>query len=839
MDLQEKFNSNIYLHDTLAQNLRQDIEKKEDIKSIAIYAAPLQHAENKKKHDLKQQTSKPQVPFGHPQTLVISNKIEQLMADDIKVVIIAENSSSNDSLKHICQLLSAGKNVVSAFSISALSEIPEASHRIETACQEGKTTFVVTGLFPYFMLQKLAGTLAYALSENKFTQVSQYVDVSELPSSLWQDIQHFGFIESDQKDIHPILTAHVQHLKTSLYDLALANLKQSSDNVDLKVQIDQLSTTTSSENLEEKHDSIQAASLVHIQCQFLVDSKVLIQLDEYWYTNQEQLETYADLPFNTVGSGLSYQVCVEGEPSAIQTQLSFEGDGGRCPILALQSQLLLHTAKTTRSSPIGICTIDAAPHYQLDSRINKKIIKQSLSQSRISDDLVKKIVIWGPGEIGGAVVREALKRPNLKIVGAKVFSPHKNGKDLGALVGIAPLGILATTSEQDILALDADCVIVTPQPKAIVEGLDEQVLALLTSGKNVITSAAYHNVSMPNWLVSAQKPSELLDEIADIHGLENNKTEEIALIAQKKIWKFLKRYPRLHRLNNRMLDHVCAPILKKVLPLRASAHALHQACQQGNSSLHGTGVHPSFMAERVGLSFKPLFSKIRHMRFIEAVDFSFMPDGMWGGLTTIGFGLPISELNEDFIVARAGDFYYGDVTGNVAHLLYAVDPQKVKVVRSFRGIPATESFKVGSLIIKKGHAMALHMVHKGYIDGEHFFTNEECWYLGPNGTFRGENLPFGSFNTPISYTLEIDAAPAKLRMQLSLDGRGKFEDILKAHDISTADQRCALGQKFKTEGVTNPITNATATAILDAVEAVCKSPAGIVIDDIALKLKKL
>lgn len=836
MDQQNKNHTKICLNNALALQLMQDLQNKQHATTIAIYATSAQQCVHHQHDDTLQQEKSSSVD---QQNIVMSTEIARLVADDIDTVIFADLVKEKEGLAHVCQILKAGKHVVSAVAIEVLSKMPmQAQDRIEAACKHGQSTFVVTGLFPYFMLQKFAGTLAYALSEHKYTQVSQYVDVRTLPPSVWQEIQDLGFFEAIDAEDQPSLTVKVQQLKNTLQHFATATLNKSNDVLDLNIQIHKLEYV-SSNTLHGQAVPAQATGLIHIQCQVSLASHVVIQLDEYWYTDTAQLEAYAQLPFNTVGAGLCYQVYVDGEPSAIQTQISFEGQAGRCPILALQSQLLIHTAHTVLSSPIGICTIDAAPHYQLDSRIDTTGTNRASQNSSIAHDSIKKIVIWGPGEIGGAVVREALKRPNLKIVGAKVFSSHKHGKDLGELVGIDSLGIQATTSQEEILALDADCVIVTPQPKAIVEGLDQQVLALLASGKNVITSAAYHNVSMPNWLVSAQKPSDFLDEIAAIHGLANNKMEAIAFEAQKKIWQILKHYPTLQRLNNQILDNVFSPLLHKILPLRASVHALQDACQQGNASLHGTGVHPSFMAERVGLSFKPLLSKVKHMRFIEAVDFSFMPDGMWGGLTTIGFGLPVAQLNEDFIVARAGDFYYGDVTGNIAHLLYNVDPAKVKVLRSFRGIPATDSFKVGSLTIEKGHAMALHMVHKGYIDGEHFFTNEECWYLGPNGTFRGENLPFGNFTTPISYTLEIDAQPSKIKMQLSMDGRGKFQDILQAHDISTADQRCALGQTFKNAGVTNPITNATATAILDAVEAVCNSPKGIVIDDIALKLRKL
>ena len=100
-----------------------------------------------------------------------------------------------------------------------------------------------------------------------------------------------------------------------------------------------------------------------------------------------------------------------------------------------------------------------------------------------------RLIIWGPGVVGGAALRAASTNDNFAIVGVKVFSPHKHGKDAGELVGIAPIGVKATRSKREILALDADCVLVTPQPRSVLEGLDTDVIDLLESGKSVISTA--------------------------------------------------------------------------------------------------------------------------------------------------------------------------------------------------------------------------------------------------------------------------------------------------------------------------------------------------------------
>lgn len=198
----------------------------------------------------------------------------------------------------------------------------------------------------------------------------------------------------------------------------------------------------------------------------------------------------------------------------------------------------------------------------------------------------------------------------------------------------------------------------------------------------------------------------------------------------------------------------------------------------------------------------------------------------------MGFGRPLAELNEDFIVAKAGDFYYGDVIGNVAHILYGAPSSRVRVERSFRGLAARETFRVGSVKIEKGTAAALHLTHRGYLDGRHFFTNEECWYLGPNREYRGDDLFFGGADTPITYNIVVKGRPLNLNAQIKLDGHGDTAWMTAPEHSATADLRCASGQEMRRRGLTNPITNATAMAILDALAPVCASPPGIVIDDV-------
>ena len=96
--------------------------------------------------------------------------------------------------------------------------------------------------------------------------------------------------------------------------------------------------------------------------------------------------------------------------------------------------------------------------------------------------MVLRVVQWATGGVGVAAIKGVLEHPELELAGCWVHSEAKTGRDVGDIIGTAPLGVIATNSLDDILALDADAVIYAP----LLPNLDE-VTALLRSGKNVIS----------------------------------------------------------------------------------------------------------------------------------------------------------------------------------------------------------------------------------------------------------------------------------------------------------------------------------------------------------------
>jgi 2,4-diaminopentanoate dehydrogenase len=104
-----------------------------------------------------------------------------------------------------------------------------------------------------------------------------------------------------------------------------------------------------------------------------------------------------------------------------------------------------------------------------------------------------RVVQWATGNIGTRSLQRIIDHPAMELAGLYVSSTQKIGKDAGDLCGIPPVGIHATGSLADIVALKPDCVVYMRQ------GTDfDEVCALLGSGSNIVTTRGdfHHPPSM-------------------------------------------------------------------------------------------------------------------------------------------------------------------------------------------------------------------------------------------------------------------------------------------------------------------------------------------------------
>jgi len=97
-----------------------------------------------------------------------------------------------------------------------------------------------------------------------------------------------------------------------------------------------------------------------------------------------------------------------------------------------------------------------------------------------------RIIQYGVGPIGSAIVRALLERAGARIIGAIDIAAEKVGRDLGEVVGGRPLGITISDRADEVLAQRAD--VVVHSTSSSLEQVFDQVLACVRAGSHVVST---------------------------------------------------------------------------------------------------------------------------------------------------------------------------------------------------------------------------------------------------------------------------------------------------------------------------------------------------------------
>jgi 2,4-diaminopentanoate dehydrogenase len=102
-----------------------------------------------------------------------------------------------------------------------------------------------------------------------------------------------------------------------------------------------------------------------------------------------------------------------------------------------------------------------------------------------------RVIQWATGAMGKSCLRAVIDHPMMELVGLYVYGDDKVGRDAGDIARREPTGVIATRDVADILALDADVVIHCARLAPPYGSHDAEILALLRSGKNVVSINGY------------------------------------------------------------------------------------------------------------------------------------------------------------------------------------------------------------------------------------------------------------------------------------------------------------------------------------------------------------
>ena len=119
--------------------------------------------------------------------------------------------------------------------------------------------------------------------------------------------------------------------------------------------------------------------------------------------------------------------------------------------------------------------------------------------------MATRVVCYGLGPIGLGIARLALARPGIAIAGAIDVDPQKVGRDLGELLGAAPVGV--------VVAQDAAAVLRDVRPDVVLHATGSslarvapQLLAIAEAGANAVSTC--EELAFP-WTAQPQLAAEL------------------------------------------------------------------------------------------------------------------------------------------------------------------------------------------------------------------------------------------------------------------------------------------------------------------------------------------
>lgn len=103
-----------------------------------------------------------------------------------------------------------------------------------------------------------------------------------------------------------------------------------------------------------------------------------------------------------------------------------------------------------------------------------------------------RVVQWGTGSVGRTALRQIIDKGEFELAGVYVTSDRKHGLDAGEIAKRPETGVIATSDIDAILAIDADAVLHTSLISVPYEAQNDNVIRLLESGKNVLSTNGFY-----------------------------------------------------------------------------------------------------------------------------------------------------------------------------------------------------------------------------------------------------------------------------------------------------------------------------------------------------------
>jgi hypothetical protein len=225
---------------------------------------------------------------------------------------------------------------------------------------------------------------------------------------------------------------------------------------------------------------------------------------------------------------------------------------------------------------------------------------------------------------------------------------------------------------------------------------------------------------------------------------------------------------------------------------------LEAACTAGGATLHGTGVHPGWFAERMAVTAMSLCTTVTSVSLREVCDLSHHAGEAIRG---IGFGREPGRLGSRTRKEILSRYYFECIAG-LAHLLgIRLDALTARV-----SYPLSErEVDCAAVTIRPGTVGAVDGTWTGLAAGRPVITIREVWYLD-----RDLVDPAIELTSDDMYEVDVRGLPVDVRSRADL-AVSDYSDVFAVDDRQSAANL------------------ATATQLVQAIPAVVAAPPGILL----------
>lgn len=280
-----------------------------------------------------------------------------------------------------------------------------------------------------------------------------------------------------------------------------------------------------------------------------------------------------------------------------------------------------------------------------------------------------RIIQYGIGPIGAAIVRLIAEKGNAEIVGAIDIDPAKAGQDLARVVGLErDLGVIVSPDAEEVLRIPAD--IVVHSTGSYLTDVRDQLLRCLAANHNVVSSC--EELSYP-----------------------------------------LRKYPELSR-------------------------ELDEAAKQNKVTLHGTGVNPGFVMDKLALTLSSVCQSVERVSVTRIVDASKRRLPLQ---RKVGAGMTESEFRAE---VEAGRIKHHGLPESAGLIVDNMNIEVDEISETIDPVIASGDVTTEYLQVKRGEVAGVKQICKGTRRGEETIHLELQMYVGakePADTIRIEGTP--------------------------------------------------------------------------------------------------